>query len=84
VAYGFAGMRVSHGELRFAPTLPKQWQHDQFQVQLRGATLRVRVARDGIEYTLAQGDALDFTHLGQPLALTRAAPTARIAMEAQA
>jgi alpha,alpha-trehalose phosphorylase len=84
VAYGFAGMRVSHGELRFAPTLPKQWQHYRFQVQLRGALLRVRVARDGVEYTLVQGDALDFTHLGQPLALTRAAPTARIAMEAQA
>jgi hypothetical protein len=31
-----------------------------------------------------QGDALDFTHLGQPLALTRATPQARIPLEAQA
>ncbi|MDB5791356.1 MAG: family 65 glycosyl hydrolase [Massilia sp.] len=82
VAYGFAGMRVSHGELRFAPTLPKQWQHYRFQVQLRGAMLAVRVSRDGAEYTLLQGDALDFTHQGQAVALTRAAPGARIPLEA--
>lgn len=82
VAYGFGGMRVSHGELRFAPTLPTQWQHYRFQVQLRGAMLAVRVSGDGTEYTLVQGDALDFTHFGQAVTLTRAAPQARIALEA--
>ncbi|MET0982472.1 MAG: glycosyl hydrolase family 65 protein, partial [Telluria sp.] len=82
VAYGFGGMRVSHGELRFAPTLPKQWQHYRFQVQLRGAMLAVRVSNEGTEYTLLQGDALDFTHFGQAVALTRAAPHTRIPLEA--
>ncbi len=84
VAYGFAGMRVSDGALRFAPTLPKQWQHYQFKIQLRGAQLQVRITNDAAEYTLLAGDALEFTHLGQPLALTRAAPSARIPMETQA
>lgn len=84
VAYGFAGMRVSDGALRFAPTLPTQWQHYQFKIQLRGAQLQVRITNDAAEYTLLSGDALDFTHQGQPLALTRAAPSARIPMETQA
>jgi trehalose/maltose hydrolase-like predicted phosphorylase len=84
VAYGFAGMRVSDGALRFAPTLPKQWQHYQFKIQLRGAQLQVRVSGEAAEYTLLAGDFLDFTHLGQAVALTRAAPFARISMEVQA
>lgn len=84
VAYGFAGMRVSDGALRFAPTLPKQWQHYQFKIQLRGAQLQVRVKNGAAEYTLLAGEALDFTHLDQPVALTRAAPSARIPMETQA
>jgi trehalose/maltose hydrolase-like predicted phosphorylase len=83
VAYGFAGMRVSDGALRFAPTLPKQWQHYQFKIQLRGAQLQVRITNDAAEYTLLAGEALEFTHLGQPVALTRAAPSVRIPMEAQ-
>jgi alpha,alpha-trehalose phosphorylase len=84
VAYGFGGMRVSDGALRFAPTLPRKWQHYQFKIQLRGAQLQVRVTGSETEYTLLVGAALDFTHLGQPVALTRAAPSARIPMEAQA
>jgi alpha,alpha-trehalose phosphorylase len=84
VAYGFGGMRVTGGALRFAPTLPAQWQHYQFKIQLRGAQLQVRVERERVEYTLLQGEALDFSHRGQPVALSRAAPQARIDMEAQA
>jgi len=84
VAYGFAGMRASGGALRFAPTLPAQWRHYQFKIQLRGALLRVRVDRERVEYTLLQGEALDFTHRGAPIALTRAAPQARVQQEPQA
>ena len=84
VAYGFAGMRVTGGELRFAPTLPAQWRHYQFKIRLRGALLQVRVSRAQAEYTLLQGDALGLTHLGRPVALTSAAPVAGIPMEAQA
>jgi alpha,alpha-trehalose phosphorylase len=84
VAYGFAGMRVTNGELRFAPTLPAQWQHYQFKIQLRGALLQVRVAAGHAEYTLLRGDALGFTHQGRQVALSRSAPSARVDMEAQA
>jgi len=84
VAYGFAGMRASAGALRFAPTLPAQWRHYQFKIHIRGALLQVRVERDHAEYTLLQGESLDFMHRGERIALTRAAPTARAAQEAQA
>jgi len=77
-------MRASGGALRFAPTLPAQWRHYQFKIQLRGALLRVRVDRERVEYTLLQGEALDFTHRGAPIALTRAAPQARVQQEPQA
>jgi alpha,alpha-trehalose phosphorylase len=84
VAYGFAGMRTAGGALRFAPTLPTQWQHYQFKIQVRGALLQVRVDQEAVEYTLLRGDALAFTHRGEPIALTTAAPQARLQQEPQA
>jgi alpha,alpha-trehalose phosphorylase len=82
VAYGFAGMRVVAGDLRFAPRLPVQWQHYQFQIQLRGSFIRVRIDAGAAEYTLLDGAGLAFTHHGQPLALSPAAPGARVPMKA--
>jgi alpha,alpha-trehalose phosphorylase len=84
VAYGFAGMRVIDGALRFAPALPKQWQHYQFKIHIRGALLQVRVDSTQVEYTLLQGEALGFAHRGQRIELTSAARAARIPLEAQA
>jgi alpha,alpha-trehalose phosphorylase len=82
VAYGFAGMRVQQGQLRFAPTLPAQWQHYQFKIHFRGALLQVRVAADAVEYTLLAGEALSFTsvsvaHGSSAVALTSTAQAAR-------
>lgn len=74
VAYGFAGMRVVGGALQFAPTLPVQWQHYQFQIQLRGNFLRVRVSPQEVVYTLESGAGLVFTHHGQEVIVTPAAP----------
>lgn len=81
VAYGFAGMRVGGGELRFMPTLPAQWRHYQFKIHIHGALLQVRVERSHVEYTLLQGASLGFTHRGERIALTQAAPVARAAPE---
>ncbi|RJG11429.1 glycoside hydrolase family 65 protein [Massilia cavernae] len=78
VAYGFGGMRVTGGELRFAPTLPIKWTHYQFQVHIRGALLRIRVEQGAAEYTLMNGEALQFAHHGRTISLTSAAPSARI------
>ncbi|MDB5951127.1 MAG: family 65 glycosyl hydrolase, partial [Massilia sp.] len=76
VAYGFAGMRVTGGFLRFAPTLPARWTHYQFKIHLRGALLQVRVDAAQVEYTLVKGDSIGFTHAGVPVTLDQAAPRA--------
>ncbi|MES3023618.1 MAG: glycosyl hydrolase family 65 protein [Pseudomonadota bacterium] len=81
VAYGFAGMRFSDGALRFAPTLPAQWQHYQFKIHILGALLQVRVERGQVLYTLLRGEALNFTHRGRRVALSAGAPHATIAQE---
>ncbi len=82
VACGFAGMRAYGGNLRFAPTLPRQWSHYRFRVHVRGQLLQVQVAADGVEYRLLQGEQLDFTHRGEPVELTRAQPVCKLAPEA--
>ena len=74
VAYGFAGMRVVDGRLRFAPTLPKQWQHYTFKIHFQGALLEVRVEPARVEYRLLQGEALSFAHRGEPVEITLSAP----------
>lgn len=75
VAYGFAGMRVVRGELRFAPTVPKQWQHYSFKIHFQGALLEVQVAPGRTVYRLLQGDALAFRHCGEAVQLTASAPS---------
>ncbi len=77
VAYGFGGMRVLEGTPSFAPTLPAQWQHYQFKIQLRGALLQVRVDRQQVVYTLLAGDSLLIGHRGTDIRLTLAAPQAQ-------
>lgn len=79
VAYGFAGMRVTDGALRFAPTLPVQWRHYTFKIHMRGALLQVRVERSSVEYTLLEGEAISFMHRSEKVALNPAAPVALLA-----
>jgi alpha,alpha-trehalose phosphorylase len=81
VAYGFAGMRVVNGALHFAPAMPGQWQHYTFKIHFQGALLEVHVEPGRAEYRLLQGDALDFSHHGVALALTRSAPVQSCAIE---
>ncbi|MTV53027.1 glycoside hydrolase family 65 protein [Massilia buxea] len=75
VAYGFGGMRVVDGEVRFAPTLPARWRHYQFHIHLHGCLLRVRVGGDGTTYTLLRGEALRIHHRGRQVDLTAAQST---------
>lgn len=81
VAYGFAGMRVTDGALRFAPTLPAKWQHYRFNIHIHGALLQVRVDGAGAEYRLLRGESLTLRHEGTKVSLTPAAPVTRIVRE---
>ncbi|NNG21671.1 glycoside hydrolase family 65 protein [Massilia sp. ML15P13] len=81
VAYGFAGMRLTGGGLRFAPTLPAKWQRYAFRVHVHGGLLEVTVDAGATGYRLLNGEALAFTHHGAPVALSQAEPFKR--MESQ-
>ncbi|WEF32303.1 glycoside hydrolase family 65 protein [Pseudoduganella chitinolytica] len=75
VAYGFGGMRVVDGAVRFAPTLPRQWRRYQFHIHLHGCLLRVAVDADGTTYTLLRGAALRFSHRDTVIDVSTAQPT---------
>ena len=74
VAYGFAGMRVVGGELKFAPSLPAKWQHYTFKIHFKGALLEVHVEPGRADYRLLQGEVLDFMHGDEAVALTLSQP----------
>ena len=78
IAYGFGGMRMVDGELRFAPTLPHQWQHYQFQINFKNATLKIRIDRDTTHYSLSTGTELRFYHQQQLICLNEQEKSCRI------
>jgi alpha,alpha-trehalose phosphorylase len=75
VVYGFAGMRLQEGRLRFAPYLPGEWTHYKFKIRFRECLLQVHVDKQQTVYTLLEGDAVEFDHQGHAERLTSTAPT---------
>jgi alpha,alpha-trehalose phosphorylase len=69
VAYGFGGMRLDEGGLRFAPTLPAKWTGYRFQVHVQGGLLELAVDADGTRYRLLQGERLALAHRGVAVVL---------------
>lgn len=69
VVWGFGGLRVVDGELRFAPTLPAPWRSYAFGLRWRGRRLRVEVDASGVRYLLQQGEPLCIRHAGNAIAL---------------
>jgi len=78
VAYGFAGMRLDDGGLRFAPTLPDQWRGYRFKLHVRGVLLEVAVDAGGADYRLLQGERLALTHRGTAFELNAAQKSIRM------
>ncbi|WP_433862959.1 family 65 glycosyl hydrolase domain-containing protein [Sphingobacterium thalpophilum] len=50
IVEGFAGMRVSNGQLYLNPMLPPEWKGYKFRILFRGATLLITVSADA--YTI--------------------------------
>ncbi|MFT4257748.1 MAG: beta-phosphoglucomutase [Pseudoxanthomonas sp.] len=84
LAWGFAGLRVVDGELRFAPMLPEGWNRYGFGLHWRGRRLRVEVDGTGARYALLDGAPLQIRHAGQPLELASATPAAVALVDAGA
>ncbi|HTD06908.1 glycoside hydrolase family 65 protein [Undibacterium sp.] len=80
VAYGFGGMRLHNGQLKFSPVIPERWTHYRFKVHIKECLLQVSVNTDAVEYTLLRGDGLGFLHAQTEVTLTSAAPARSIAV----
>jgi len=49
VVEGFGGMRVRNGKLSFQPFLPAKWESFSFHIGFRGALLKIKVSKDGVQ-----------------------------------
>lgn len=66
IVQGFAGMRVTDGELSFAPFLPDGWENYRFKINFRDRLLEVKVERNSVEITLLAGKAFEINLYGEP------------------
>jgi alpha,alpha-trehalose phosphorylase len=73
---GFGGMRVSGGQLSFAPGLPSELTRVAFGVRFRGCRLRVEITHDAVAYRV-DGDPITIAHCGETLTLEPGAVTRR-------
>ncbi|PWT97829.1 MAG: family 65 glycosyl hydrolase [Candidatus Melainabacteria bacterium] len=74
VVCGFGGMRAYQGKLQFAPYLPEKWEQYAFRIYFQSKLVLIEVDKNEVRYRLLEGDALQFSHYGTPIQLTKAAP----------
>ncbi|MEO6799859.1 MAG: beta-phosphoglucomutase [Rhodanobacter sp.] len=69
LAWGFGGLRVEAGGLRFDPMLPAAWRGYHFGVFWKGRRVTVAVDATAARYTLLGGASLGIAHAGQSVLL---------------
>lgn len=69
IVQGFAGMRTLEGHLSFDPYCPTQWNGYQFKLKYRGRLIKVSVTTSDVEFTLEEGEALNFVLYGKDILL---------------
>ncbi len=77
VAYGIAGLRDWNGRISFHPKLPEKTCLLNFRLTIRGRLLEIDMQREGITYTLLEGDGLVFEHCGEEITLLEGASARR-------
>ncbi|MDQ6646601.1 MAG: beta-phosphoglucomutase [Pseudomonadota bacterium] len=77
LAWGFGGLRVDGGHIRFDPILPPAWRGYSFSVVWKNRRITVVVNAKAAHYTLVAGAALEVEHAGQPLLLREGEPQSR-------
>jgi len=75
LTWGFGGLRVEAGCLRFDPMLPPAWRSYRFGVVWKRRCITIMVDADAAHYTLAEGASLDIAHAGQPVLLREGTTT---------
>ena len=71
---GFGGMRDHDGFLSFTPRLPAQLERLAFGVRFRSRSLKVEATSSEATYTLTEGRALQISHHGAKIKVSRQKP----------
>ena len=77
VVYGIAGLRDWNGRISFHPKLPEKTCLLNFRLTIRGRLLEVDMKREGVTYTLIEGEGLNFEHCGEEITLSPGSPVRR-------
>ena len=67
IVEGFGGMRVRNGVLHFNPQIPEDWESYGFKVNFKGQIVAVEVSKDGTQFTIDSGAALEIMVNGESL-----------------
>jgi alpha,alpha-trehalose phosphorylase len=71
VAYGIAGLRDWDGRISFHPKLPEKTRLLNFRLTVRGRLLEIDMRREGVTYTLLEGEEMTFAHCGEEISVSR-------------
>ncbi|MEO7198983.1 MAG: beta-phosphoglucomutase [Dokdonella sp.] len=83
LTWGFGGLRVEAGCLRFDPILPSAWRSYRFGVAWKHRCISIEVDAEVAHYTLVEGASLEIVHAGQP-ALLREGTTTSLSLVSHA
>jgi maltose phosphorylase len=67
IVEGFAGMHVRDGVLHFKPQIPAAWDSYCFKVNFKGQVLTVTVSKEGADFSIEKGAALEIMVENSPL-----------------
>jgi alpha,alpha-trehalose phosphorylase len=59
VIYGFAGLKIESGIMRFTPILPPDWDSYRFKLQFNGRLIAVLISKQGTVFNLLEGEPLE-------------------------
>jgi alpha,alpha-trehalose phosphorylase len=74
---GFGGMRNRDGALSFAPRLPNGLTRLAFTICFRDRQVRVDATSTAATYSLLAGEAVEISHYGESLTVSKGEPTVR-------
>ncbi len=77
IVYGIAGLRDWGGRISFMPRLPEKACRLNFKLTIRNRLLEFEILKEGVTYTLKEGDDLTIYHFDDEINLTRETPIKR-------
>jgi len=69
IVYGFAGVRVKESGLSLQPSLPKEWNSLEFNLQYQGSLIAVKMDKEYVTYSLVEGKSVEIQHNGEDIFL---------------